>query len=290
MRTRKYKVDSQDESGSAIEAERKIGPGGSPVEIIDFHAHIYPDKIAEKASQATGDFYGITPAYSGTSKELLTSGKAAGISRFVLLPVATKPDQVSHINDFIADEVSAHNEFYGFGTLHPDCENILKETEHIISLGLKGIKLHPDTQQFNTDDKRLFEVFDYIQGKTPLLVHCGDKRFDFSHPRRLKNVIDNFPHLQVIAAHLGGWSLFDEAFELLKDENCYLDISSTMMFLPPEQIEHYIHGYGVERILFGTDFPLWRPEQEVASFRRLNLSSFEFERIAYKNALGILET
>ena len=57
MRTRKYKVDSQDESGSAIEAERKIGPGGSPVEIIDFHAHIYPDKIAEKASQATGDFY-----------------------------------------------------------------------------------------------------------------------------------------------------------------------------------------------------------------------------------------
>ncbi len=290
MRTRKYKVDSQDESGSAIEAERKIGPGGSPVEIIDFHAHIYPDKIAEKASQATGDFYGITPAYSGTSKELLTSGKAAGISRFVLLPVATKPDQVSHINDFIADEVSAHNEFYGFGTLHPDCENILEETDHIISLGLKGIKLHPDTQQFNTDDKRLFEVFDYIQGKTPLLVHCGDKRFDFSHPRRLKNVIDNFPHLQVIAAHLGGWSLFDEAFELLKDENCYLDISSTMMFLPPEQIEHYIHGYGVERILFGTDFPLWRPEQEVASFRRLNLSSFEFERIAYKNALGILET
>ena len=180
MRTRKYKVDSQDESGSAIEAERKIGPGGSPVEIIDFHAHIYPDKIAEKASQATGDFYGITPAYSGTSKELLTSGKAAGISRFVLLPVATKPDQVSHINDFIADEVSAHNEFYGFGTLHPDCENILEETDHIISLGLKGIKLHPDTQQFNTDDKRLFEVFDYIQGKIPLLVHCGDKRFDFS--------------------------------------------------------------------------------------------------------------
>ena len=94
--------------------------------------------------------------------------------------------------------------------------------------------------------------------------------------------------MQVVAAHLGGWSLFDEAFELLKDENCYLDISSTMMFLPPEQIEHYIHGYGVERILFGTDFPLWRPEQEVASFKRLDLSDYEFERIAYKTALEIL--
>ena len=288
MGTRKYKVESQDENCSAIEAEREIGAGGSPVEIIDFHAHIYPDKIAQKASQATGDFYHITPAYSGTSKELLTSGKAAGISRFVLLPVATKPDQVSHINDFIADEVSAHKEFYGFGTLHPECDQLIEETDRIIRLGLKGIKLHPDTQQFNTDDKRLFEVFDYIQDRIPLLVHCGDKRFDFSHPRRLKNVMDRFPRLQVIAAHLGGWSLFDEAFEILKNKDCYLDLSSTTMFLPPEQVEYYIHGYGADRILFGTDYPLWSPRQEVAAFQKLRLSSDEWESIAFKNALEIL--
>lgn len=259
------------------------------MKIIDFHAHIYPDKIAEKASQATGDFYNISPAYSGTSHELLVSGKAAGITEFVLLPVATKPDQVRHINEFIAQQAKTHNEFYGFGTLHSECENILKETERIINLGLKGIKLHPDTQHFNTDDKRLFEMFDYIQGRLPLLVHCGDKRFDFSHPRRLRNVIDNFPHLQIIAAHLGGWSLFDEAFELLKNKDCYLDISSTMMFLSQEKVEYYIKGYGADRILFGTDFPLWSPEQEVESFKRLNLTTEEFEKISYKNALEILK-
>ena len=81
---------------------------------------------------------------------------------------------------------------------------------------------------------------------------------------------------------------FDEAFELLKDENCYLDISSTMMFLPQDQVEHYIHGYGADRLLFGTDFPLWSPEQEVASFKNLPLCADEFEKIAYKNALEIL--
>lgn len=259
------------------------------MEIIDFHAHIYPDKIAEKASQATGSFYHIRPAYTGTSRELLTSGKAAGITGFVLLPVATKPEQVTNINHFILNEVKAHKEFYGFGTLHPDCEDILKETNDILNSGLKGIKLHPDTQQFNTDDKRLYEVFDYIQGKIPLLVHCGDKRFDYSHPRRLKNVIDNFPRLQIIAAHLGGWSLFDEAFELLKNKDCYLDISSTMMFLPPEKVVQYIHGYGADRILFGTDFPLWSPEQEVKSFKKLNLTAEEYEKIAYQNALAILK-
>lgn len=258
------------------------------MKIIDFHAHIYPSKIAEKASNSTGEFYNITPAHIGTGEELLSVGKNAGISEFVLLPVATKPEQVHHINNFILDEVKEHSEFHGFGTLHPDSENILAETEFIIKSCLQGIKLHPDTQRFNMDDRRLFEIFDYIQGKIPLLVHCGDKRFDYSHPRRLKNIINNFPRLQIIAAHLGGWSIFEEAFEILKNTECFLDISSTMMFLSPEQVTRFIHGYGAERILFGTDFPLWSPNDEVCRFRKLNLTAEEFERIAYKNALDIL--
>ena len=259
------------------------------MEIVDFHAHIYPEKIAGKATRATGDFYNIDPACSGTSEKLLLAGKKAGITRFVLLPVATKADQARHINQFIVDEVSSHQEFYGFGTLHPDCDEPVREAEFILDSGLAGIKLHPDTQQFNTDDKRLYQVFDLIQGRIPLLVHCGDKRFDFSHPRRLKKVINDFPRLQVIAAHLGGWSLFDEAYGLLKDMDCYLDISSTMMFLPPERVSGYIHGYGADRILFGTDFPLWDPRNEVESLMRLDLTPEELEKIAFKNALKILE-
>ena len=256
--------------------------------IIDFHAHIYPNKIAQKATNATADFYGISPACIGTGDELLREGKIAGIDEFVLLPVATKSEQVRHVNEFILGETAAHKEFYGFGTLHPDCENIMEEAEYILNSGLKGIKLHPDTQRFNTDDKRLFEVYEAVQGKLPLLVHCGDKRFDYSHPRRLKNVIDNFPKLRVIAAHLGGWSLFDEAFALLKNSDCFFDISSCTMFLPPEKVAKYIRGYGADRVLFGTDFPLWSPETEVKAFQKLPLTSTEFEKIAYKNALKVI--
>lgn len=288
MCTRKYKVESRDESCSAIEAEREISAGDPPLEIIDFHAHIYPEKIAEKATQATGDFYNIKPACCGTAQELLHTGKAAGISRFVLLPVATKPGQARHINMFIREQTAEHEEFYGFGTLHPECEDLMQEAEFILSSGLQGLKLHPDTQQFNTDDRRLYEVFDLIQGRIPLLVHCGDKRFDYSHPRRLKKVMDDFPRLQVIAAHLGGWSLFDQAYEILRDKNCYLDISSTMMFLPPEQVKRYIRAYGAERILFGTDFPLWDPANEVKSFMSLDLTDKERELIAWKNAIEII--
>lgn len=260
------------------------------MEIIDFHAHIYPEKIAEKATNATGKFYEISPACTGTAEELITQGKKAGISRFVCLPVATKPDQVPSINKFILDETSKHEELYGFGTLHPECGDLLDEAKHIVDSGLHGIKLHPDTQQFNADDKRLFEVFDYIKGRIPVLIHCGDKRFDYSHPRRIRNIADNFPGLQIIAAHLGGWSLFEEGYELLKDTECFFDISSTTMFLPPEKVRHYIRGYGSERILFGTDFPLWSPKDEVDSFLKLGLTDEEQERVAYKNALRIIES
>ena len=237
--------------------------------IIDFHAHIYPDKIAEKATNATGGFYGITPACLGTSEALLKEGKSAGINGFVLLPVATRPEQARHINTFIRDEVNAHAEFHGFGTLHPDSATMSEEAEYILQSGLLGVKLHPDTQGFN--------------------VHCGDKRFDYSHPRRLKKVIDNFPKLCVIAAHLGGWSLFDEAFALLKNSDCFFDISSCTMFLPSEKVAKYIRGYGADRVLFGTDFPLWSPETEVNAFKNLPLTSEEFEKIAYKNALRVID-
>ena len=258
------------------------------MEIIDFHAHIYPEKIADKATQATGDFYNISPACTGTAESLLSEGKKAGISKYVILPVATKPEQVKSINRFILDEVSAHDEFYGFGTLHPSCENILDETDNIIKSGLRGIKLHPDIQRFYADDERLLEVFDFIGEKIPVLIHCGDRRFDYSRPERIKNIINNFPHLRLIAAHLGGWSLFEEGFDMLKNTECFFDISSTMMFLPPEQVKKYIRGYGSERVLFGTDFPLWSPEKEAASLQRLGLDGYEFERVAYKNALKIL--
>ncbi|MDD6798192.1 MAG: amidohydrolase family protein [Clostridia bacterium] len=257
--------------------------------VIDFHTHVYPTKIAGKATASTCGFYNLKTDLVGTTNVLLECGRQAGISEFVLLPVATKAEQVHHINEFIVDEVNMHNEFYGFGALHADMENPLSEIEYIKSSGLKGIKLHPDIQHFPIDDERMFPVYDKLQGDLPVLIHCGDARFDYSHPRRLKHIIDEFPQLQIIAAHLGGWSMFDTAFEYLKDTDCYFDISSSMMFLTPEQMKTYISGYGADRILFGSDFPLWNPKNEVESFLSLELSEADREKIAFRNALKILK-
>lgn len=259
------------------------------MQIIDLHTHIYPEQIAEKATKSICDFYNLQTELVGTADTLLKRGKEAGIEKYVLLPVSIKPEQVHHINQFIVQEVAKHPEFYGFGTLHAGLKDFDEEIDYIKRSGLKGIKLHPDTQQFPIDDPRLFPVYEQLQGSLPVLVHCGDKRFDYSHPRRLRRILEQFPRLQVIAAHLGGWSVYDEAVAILKDTDCYFDISSCLGFLTLEQMKNYIEAYGADRILFGSDFPIGDPVKEVETFLKIDLKTQDREKIAFRNAQTILK-
>ena len=260
------------------------------MQIIDFHTHIYPDAVAHKAADSIRKFYGIDGSgLNGTVNELLTHGHEAGISRFVVLPVALKPDRVRGINDYIVEQVAQNSKLIGFGTLHAAMADITLETQRILEIGLRGIKMHPDSQVFPIDDPRLFPVYEVLQDKAPVLLHMGDPRYDYSHPARLRKVLQQFPHLDVIASHFGGYSMYETACELLKDTNCYFDISSSLMFMEDGVPEKFIRAYGSHRLVYGTDFPLWDPEIEVKRFMQLNLTPDELEQIAYKTALHILK-
>jgi len=258
--------------------------------LIDIHTHIYPEKIAQKATDSVRDFYNIYGGtMEGTSRELLERGKRMGISKFVVLPVANHPARVQSINDFIVSQVQQHEEFIGFGTVHADMDGISDEVERILNLGLRGIKMHPDSQRFAIDDLRLYPVYDAIQGKIPVILHMGDQRYNYSHPVRLRRILDRFPKLEVIAAHFGGYSMYHTARELLWDTNCVFDISSSLMFMEKGVAERYINSYGAERMAYGTDYPLWDPVTEVTRFQQLNLSSGQFDQIAHKTAERILK-
>jgi predicted TIM-barrel fold metal-dependent hydrolase len=259
------------------------------MEIIDFHTHIYPDHIAAKATRATCTFYGLDTDQVGSLDQLIQLGSQAGISRYVIHPVATHPTGVRHINEHTAATVASHAELEGFGTIHPDMEHATAELEFIRASGLKGLKLHPDMQLCQSDDERLFTVYEKCcEMGLPILIHCGDKTRDYSHPRHLRRALDRFPDLTVIAAHMGGWSHWDEAFEYLGPTSCYLDISSCTMFMPAEQVATYIRAFGAHRVLFGTDFPVWNPSTEVNTFLSLPLSDEEKELIASGNAKRLL--
>ena len=260
------------------------------MQIIDFHTHIYPDSIAHKAAESIREFYDIGEGtLDGTVVQLHECCKEAGIDRCVVLPVGLKPNHVGHINDFIVEQTRINPQFTGFGTVHAAMTDLTKETERIIAMGLHGIKMHPDSQVFPIDDPRLFPCYEILQDKLPVIFHMGDHRYDYSHPARLRNVLDQFPRLEVIAAHFGGYSMYETAYQALKGKECFFDISSSLMFMPNGVAEKYINIYGAERMVFGSDFPLWDPRLEVKRFLELDLSPEQFEQIAYKTAQHILK-
>lgn len=258
--------------------------------IINAHAHIFPDKIAQKASDGISAFYGgMKVRYDGTLGTLLKEGTAAGVDRFVVQSVATVPHQVTAINDFIAECVRRYpDKLIGFGALHPDFDDIAGETERIISLGLKGIKLHSDFQQFFIDDEFAFPIYEAAEGRLPILFHVGDERSDFSSPERLLRVVKRFPKLTVIAAHLAGWSVWDRGVELLEHSGVYADCSSSLYAMPPEHAAGLIRRLGADRVFWGTDYPMWNSAEELERFDRLPLSDREREMILGENVLRLL--
>lgn len=258
--------------------------------IIDAHAHIFPDKIARKASDGISAFYGgMKVRYDGTLGTLLKEGAAAGVDRFVVQSVATVPHQVTAINDFIAECVKQYpDKLIGFGALHPDFDDIAGETERIISLGLKGIKLHSDFQQFFIDDEFAFPIYEAAEGRLPILFHVGDERSDYSSPERLLRVVKRFPRLTVIAAHLAGWSVWDRGVELLEHSGVYADCSSSLYAMTPEHAAELIRRIGVDRVFWGTDYPMWSAAEELERFDRLPLSDGEREMILSGNVLKLL--
>ena len=256
---------------------------------IDFHSHVYPDAIAPKAADSIREFYHLgDDAMDGKVETLLEQGTKAGIEKFVILPVALRPSRTRHINDFILGEVAKEDRFYGYGTIHAGMENLCEEVEYIMENGLRGLKMHPDSQVFAIDDPRLFPVYDMIGDKLPILFHMGDHRFDYSHPARLRKVLDLFPKLRVIAAHFGGYSMYDTAAELLYDKDCFFDVSSSLMFMEEGVAEKYINHYGADRLVYGSDFPMWDPVREMERFMRLKLTDDQKEQIAHITAEGIL--
>ncbi|NLG36464.1 MAG: amidohydrolase [Clostridiales bacterium] len=260
------------------------------LEIIDFHAHVYPDRIAQKASESIAAFYDIPVQFPGRVSTLLERGDAGGISRFVIHSVATAPEQVRSINGYIARAVSeSAGRFIGFAAIHPDCDDIAGEIDRALGLGLRGLKIHPDFQRFPVDGPGACRIFEAARGRLPVLIHTGDFRYDYSNPERVARALDWFPELTVIGAHFGGWSQWEQAARALAGRpNLFVDTSSSLYAIAPERARALIRLYGADRVLFGSDFPMWDPALELTLLGRVGLTDDERERVLYRNARELL--
>lgn len=258
--------------------------------IIDAHAHIFPDKIADKAAASICDFYGFQYTENAAVKTLLSDGENLNVTNYLVCSASVTAGQTKGINDYMA-EVNKDEKFVALGTLHPDNEDFRDELSRIKGMGLNGIKIHSDFQHFILDDSRMIAICKEIAKESlPILFHMGDARSDGSSPKRLLNILKEVPNLITIAAHMGGYSAWDEAYEVLPVmDNLYFDTSSAISFMKDEDIFRMLNKHGTEKFLFGTDFPIWRIEDEAKRLLSLNLSEADNRAIFSENFIKLFK-
>ncbi len=264
---------------------------------FDFHAHAFADSIAERAVSGLADTSSIKPATDGTVKGLRKLMQEKGISEAMLLPIATKPSQQTTINNWAAEIMG--DGIYCCGTVHPDAEDAVSETERIKSLGLYGLKFHSEYQFFRPDDEKMFPIYRKAQELGLMVVFHGGwdpygKGEILASPESFAAIAEKFPDLTIVAAHLGGMRLFDRVEDCLagRFENLYFDTGVIARYIgeftDDEQVFRIIKKQGAEKILFGSDCPWDSPENEIAMINRIPLTENEKEQIFFRNAENLL--
>nr|MBQ8253618.1 amidohydrolase family protein [Lachnospiraceae bacterium] len=262
--------------------------------IIDFHTHTFPDKIAAKTVASLGKVAGIEPKTDGTLGGLLASMEKAGIDLSVIMPVVTRAEQFQTINNVAAKINEEHGDrVISFGGIHPGSLNYKKELAYIKSLGLKGIKLHPDYQGVMIDDIGYKHIIDYAsQLDLAIMVHAGiDIGLpDPVHcpPEKSLKIIRELQPPKLILAHMGGWKQWNQVEELLCETEVYLDCAFCSDYMQAEQFERIVQKHGADRILFATDSPWEDPKDTIAWVESTSLSSEQKRKIYMENACELL--
>ncbi|MBE6870555.1 MAG: amidohydrolase [Ruminococcaceae bacterium] len=251
--------------------------------IFDVHAHSFPEKIAGKVVKQLEDYYQVAVPGVGTIEALKEYAKNHGVQYFLTFATATKPSQVENINTTIAAQIG--NGVFGLGTIHPEYENIDAELTRIHELGLLGIKIHPEFQGIYVDAPEMDAVYDGLAKRDlVLLTHAGDKNVDNSNPPRIASVMSRHTDLKLIAAHFGGYQQWEGAKKLLHGKNVWFDTSSTLAFVDDAYALELIRAHGVEKFLFGSDYPMGRYDYEFARLLGMGLSDRELDMIFFENA------
>ena len=256
---------------------------------IDMHSHIFPPGVAEKVIDTLERYYGSRWCGTGELDDLLRNLRQARIARSVIFSSATKPSQVIPINNFLSRIQRQYPELLlAFGTLHPDFEDCAAEIARIRKLGLSGLKFHPDFQQFCIDDPRMDRIYEAVGGSLVLLFHIGDRRTQYSKPERLLRIHRKFPELKLVAAHMGGYSEWDQAWKYLIGRDLWLDLSSTIRFIGPREVRRMVEAHGSDRVLFASDYPATSHRRAVEEVRSLGLPDTDNEKIFFRNAEKLL--
>ncbi len=260
--------------------------------IIDIHTHAFPDNIAKRAIKKLEDMAEWKTVGDGTVDGLLRSMDESDIDISIVSPVVTIPTQEKGILEWARKIRSDRLE--PFMSVHPENKKSTKWIKRFADEGIAGIKLHPMFQNFIADETRMDDIYGAAAENDLIVqIHCGrdigysadDDRAD---PVRIRNVIDRFNNLKLIAAHLGGFQRWDQVEKYLVGTNVYLDTSQCMKFLEPQRVKEIILAHGIEKVMFGTDWPWASPKEDLPRIEKLGLTEEEKKKILFANTAKLL--
>ena len=279
--------------------------------VIDFHTHTFPDKIASKAiaNLAAGSH---THHFSdGTLTGLIESKKKNGIDYVVNLAVATRADQVSHINDGIISHLDAYKEqgIISLGAMHPEFEDYKAELLKLKNAGIKGIKLHPAFCGTDLSDIRFKNIIAEASSLDMIvLTHAGlDIGFldhDYASIEHILEVMREVKPTKFVLAHMGGWQNWDNVKKYIAGSPLWLDTAFSLgkvaiiegeedMMPYKEQLDHegfvsLVRAHGTDRVLFATDSP-WADQGKYMDFvKESGLNEDELNEVMSGNAVKLL--
>jgi predicted TIM-barrel fold metal-dependent hydrolase len=259
--------------------------------VIDFHTHIFPDALAPRALAAVAKNVDYMPLSDETLSGLLRNMDSWGVDVSVALPVLTKQSQTVKTNQWHASVRSGR--IIPFGGIYPHTDDYRRDIDFVVSLGLNGIKLHPEYQNFLVDAPEMLPIYDYALSQgLALIFHGGEDPSTGapynSSPRQFARVVDAMRGGEIIIAHLGGHNQWEEVERELAGKNVWLDTSMGFQFYGTAQFLRIVDAIGDDRILFATDSPWSSAQTELDILLNLPLPSESIRKITSQNAERLL--
>ena len=211
-------------------------------------------------------------------------------------------ERLKSFNRWLVDLAKAHDELLPFVAIDPWALSPGENRAHLLDLvasgGARGVKIHPVIQRFEAADERLWPAFETCaELDLPVVAHAGPSRGSVQHgePAAFAGVLQRFPGLKLILAHLGGgaWSQLER---FARDfPNAYFDCSEILHWTgadgapTPDRLARLIREIGAHRVLFGSDFPWYDLDASIHALDRLpKLADEEKAAIAGLNAARLL--
>lgn len=266
--------------------------------IIDFHTHIFPEKIAAKAVGKLASIINLEPSINGCESDLIASMERAQIDVSVILPVVTDVRQfnsitrfASYINETYADRKDRR--LISFAGIHPADPDCLHQLALIKREGFTGVKVHPNYQGMDFSDIRMKRM---ISRATELdlavLTHAGFDPYtpgrEFCTSDMILDVIKDVAPQKLILAHMGSNMYYDESEEKLCGQNVYMDTAYSIVHMTQDQFVRMVRKHGADKILFATDCPWAKQKTCVEILKNSALTDEEKEMILSVNARRLL--